>query len=158
MVQEAHPPRTDEEVELLLEQSVEGDETALPEGFAARVHGACPFAPWEARQRRHWKVPALVLGLLSGSAFALGMAPLLRLGPETAIRVWAQLLAVSMIRPAVAALEAAPLAARAASKAVSASPGSLPLLVTGAALALGLLGLSLLPVFRRRRAGDAAAR
>ncbi len=151
-------PRTDEEIELLLDRGVEGDQPALPEGFADRVRGACPFAPWEARQRRFWKVPALVLGALSGSAFLLGMAPLFRLGPETALRVWAQLLAVSMIRPAVVAVEAAPLAGRAASRALGASPGSLPLLAACAALGLAAMVFALLPALRRRRASDAAAR
>jgi hypothetical protein len=157
MEQKAPPPRSDEEIELLLEQRLEGEELALPVGFADRVRGACPFAPWEARQRRHWKVPAFVLGLLSGSAFVLGLAPLLRLGPESAMRVWAQLIAVSVIRPAFVAVETAPLAAKAASRAL-ASPGTLPLLAVSAALGLGLLGLALVPVLRRRRAGDAAAR
>ena len=112
------PPRTDEEIEFLLDQRDPGDDPALPEGFADRVRGGCPFAPWEARQRRFWKVPALVLGLLSASAFALGMAPLLRLGPGTALGVWGHLLAVSLVRPAVVAIEAAPLAAKAASKSI----------------------------------------
>ena len=157
MEQEARLPRTDEETELLLDQRDPGEGPALPEGFADRLRGECPFAPWEARHRRHWKVPALVLGLLSGSAFVLGLAPLLRLGPETALRVWAQLLAVSMIRPAFAAVEAAPLAASAASKAL-ASSGTLPFLATGSALGLGFIALALVPVLRRRRAADAAAR
>ena len=151
------PPRTDEEIEFLLDQRDPGDDPALPEGFADRVRGGCPFAPWEARQRRFWKVPALVLGLLSASAFALGMAPLLRLGPGTALGVWGHLLAVSLVRPAVVAIEAAPLAAKAASKA-AAAPGTLVFLAAGAALGLGLLAAALAPALRRRRAADAAAR
>jgi hypothetical protein len=161
MEQTTRHPKADEEIELLLDERVEGETEALPDGFAARIQGACPFAPWETRQRRFWKVPALVLGLLFSSAFVLGLAPLLRLGPETAMRVWAQLIAVSMIRPVLVAVEAAPLAAKAASAAsrtLAASPGSMPLLLTGAAIGLGILGLALLPALRRRRASDAAAR
>lgn len=150
--------RTDQDMEFLLDQLVQEESGGLPEGFAARVHAARPFAPWETRQRRHWKIPAVVLGLLAGSSAALGMAPLFRLGPGTALDVWAHLLAVSLVRPVVAAADAVPLVARGVSMAFGTSPGSLGILGAGAVAALVPLLLSLLPVLRRRRAGNAIGR
>lgn len=158
MEQTTRPPRTDQDMELLLDQLVEGEEQGLPKGFAEKVHAARPFAPWETRQRRHWKTPGLVLGLFAGSSAALGLTPLFRLGPGTALDVWAHLLAVSLVRPVMVALDAGPLVARGVSKAVGASPGSLPLLAVGALAGLAPLVLSLLPVLRRRRASNAAER
>lgn len=158
MEQTSPSPRTDQVMELLLDKLVEEEEGGLPEGFAARVQAARPFAPWETRHRRHWKTPAVVLGLLAGSSAALGMAPLLRLGPGTALDVWAHLLGISLVRPVMAAVDALPLVARGVSKAVGASPGSLGILGAGAAVALVPLLLSLLPVLRRRRASNAVGR
>ena len=158
MKQTSPSPRTDQEMEFLLDQVVQEENGGLPEGFAARVDASRPFASWETRQRRHWKTPAVVLGLLACSSVALGMAPLFRLGPETALDVWAHLLAVSLVRPVMAMVDALPLVARGLSKALGSSPGSLGILGAGAVAALVPLLLSLLPVLRRRRAGNAIGR
>jgi hypothetical protein len=158
MEQMSPSPRTDHEMELLLDHLVEEEGGGLVEGFAARVHAARPFAPWETRHRRHWKTPAIVLGLLAGSSVALGMAPLFRLGPETALDVWAHLLAVSLVRPVMAAVDALPLVARTVSKAAGMTPGSLGIVGTAAIAALVPLLLSLLPILRRRRAGNVVGR
>ena len=151
---------TDEELETLLDELVKKAEkdgpSSLPPGFARQVVEARPFAAWEVRQPRHWKAPALVLALLVGSSAAVGMVPLFRLGPSTAFSVWSHLLAASLLRPALAAVEAAPLLAAGLSKALRVVPVG----TTAALAALALLGLVAvaLPALRRRLAVDALRR
>ena len=151
---------TDEELETLLDELVrkarKDGPSGLPPGFAERVVEKRPFAPWEVRQPRHWKAPALVLALLVGCSAAVGMTPLFRLGPSTALSVWSHLLAASILRPVLAAVEVVPLLASGLSKALRVIPAE----TTAALAALALVGLVALalPALRRRRAVDAVRR
>ncbi len=153
-------PPTDREIELLLDEFVEADDVpSLPKGFGERVMDSRPFAPWEVRRSTFWKVPAALLGLFTASAAVLGLAPLFRLGPRTALWVWTDLLAASLVRPVAALAETMPLLSRGVSKALVASPGALP--IVAAAALMGLIPLvytlrALRPFRRRSRARDAA--
>ncbi len=111
----------------------------LPPDFTARVMAARPFAAWELRRARAWRVPALAAGGLLASSLGIGLAPLWSLGPATAFSVWARLVALAIARPVSGVLSAGPLLAEAVGKAAAGSEGSG--WVLGGAAALGATAL-----------------
>jgi len=136
----------DRRIEALLDELVAtAPATELPVDFTARVLGSRPFAPWEVRQARVWRLPAAVgLGLVGASAGVFA-APLWRLGPGTALELWAKLAAAALASPLQAALTAGPLLAEAAGTVSGQLAGPGPaLLGAGAALAAGALALGTL--------------
>lgn len=132
----------DRKLELLLDESVasRAGTEALPEGFASRVAASRPFAPWEVRQARAWRVPLGVGALLLGGSAGLGLAPLWTLGPATAIEVWTDLVLAGSVRPVVTLVEALPLLGRG----VARVSGSVPGLVAATLVLLGVAGAAAL--------------
>ncbi len=111
----------------------------LPDGFERTWAKNRPFAPWEARRRRYWRVPFAVLGLHVALALFLILTPLWTLGPGTALAVFSRLLASAATR----SLAALPLLAESLGK-VSAAEGLLWAgLAAGALLGAGMLVLVL---------------
>jgi hypothetical protein len=133
----------DRKIEALLDELV-AQRAPLdpPADLTARVLAARPFAPWEVRHGRAWRLPAAAgLGLLGASA-GLFLAPLWRLGPGTALQLWAKLTAAALASPLEAALASGALLAEAAGKVSSELPGpGVVLLGAAAALAAGALAL-----------------
>ncbi len=147
---------SDRRLEVLLDEMVAAEpEGVLPEGFAARVAAARPFAPWEVRRARSWRLPAGVGALLVGGSLGLALAPLWTLGPATAVEVWTDLLAAGTVRPVAAVVKALPVVSRGLGKvATQTSPALLATLVAGALIGAAALGRALLPVPGRRGAVD----
>lgn len=144
----------DRQLELLLDECVGSSPAPGPE-LTARILAARPFAPWEVRRARAWRVPAFAaLGLLAASV-AVFLAPVWSLGPATALELWIRVLAASA-SGAAASLAAAPALANAAGPPLSGTPGVIPalsglLLLSGGTLALVARRLA-------KRPGRAAAR
>ncbi len=129
----------DRELELLLDECVASSPVPGPE-LTARILAARPFAPWEVRRARAWRVPALAaLGLLAAS-LAVFLAPLWSLGPGTALELWVRVIAASA-SGAAAGLAAAPVLANAAGPIVAGAPGVKPALAGLLFLSGGTLAL-----------------
>jgi hypothetical protein len=126
----------DHKIEALLDELVASPEPSpLPADFSSLLLSSRPFAPWEVRHARFWKLPAAIgLGLIGASA-GLFVAPLWRLGPKTALELWAKLAAAALASPLEAALAAGPLLVEALPKVSSAAAPAPMLLGLGAALA-----------------------
>lgn len=132
----------DRHLELILDECV----TTSPEApfeaeLTARVMAARPFAAWEVRRARAWRIPAVAAAGLLAASLAIFLAPLWTLGPGTAFETWARVMAVGTAGAFPAFLAAAPALARAMAGALSTSPGTRPvlalaLLVSGSAFAL----------------------
>ena len=84
-----------------------------------------PFAPWEVRNARHWRLPVLTGGGLLGASAFVGLLPLWRLGPGTVAVVWTDLLAAAFVRPVEVLAASAPALVQAVS-AVRSEEGLLP--------------------------------
>jgi hypothetical protein len=127
----------DRRLELILDECV----IASPEpfwetGLTARVMAARPFAPWEVRQARAWRAPALAAGGLLAASLAVFLAPLWSLGPQTALEMWARVMAAGTTAGLPALLTAIPTLADALGAVLSGTPGTRPALA-GALLASG---------------------
>jgi hypothetical protein len=140
----------DRRLELLLDECVAASPVPGPE-FTAAVLAARPFAPWEVRKARAWRIPAAAaLGLLAAS-LGVFLAPLWSLGPATAVDLWVRVLAAASSGALGAALSAAPALADATGRALAASEGLRPwlvglLLASGGSLALLARRLAKRPV------------
>jgi hypothetical protein len=133
--------KCDRELEVVLDEMV-GSAPELPRDFAGRLIAERPFAPWEVRAARAWRVPALAAGLLFAASLGVFLAPLWSLGPGTALSVWSRVVAASLSGSLSALVAAGPLLSEAVSKLAAQSPelraGSLVGLCAAAATLLGL--------------------
>jgi hypothetical protein len=137
----------DRRFEALLDELVASDDPLAPvppADLTDRIVAGRPFAPWEVRQARFWRFPLVAgAGLIGGSA-GLFLAPLWRLGPATALQLWASLSAAAIASPLQAALAAGPLLAEAMGKVSGTFAGrglvllGLGTLIAASGLALGL--------------------
>ena len=116
-----------------------------------------PFAPWEVRNAGNFRLAAMTVGSLVGGSLSVGLLPLWRLGPGTAVVVWTDLLAAALVRPVEVLAGSFPLLVRAAAS-VRSEDGLLPVPV----LLLGTLGVGaatwLLWRSRPERATESAPR
>lgn len=139
----------DRRLELLLDECVGASPVPGPE-LTAAILAARPFAPWEVRRARAWRVPGFAaLGLLAAS-FAVFLAPLWSLGPVAAMELWVRVIAASF-SGAVAAAAATPALAEAAGRALSGAGSLRPalgglLLLSGGSLTLIARRLAKRPV------------
>ncbi|HKC26335.1 MAG TPA: hypothetical protein VKF32_16455 [Thermoanaerobaculia bacterium] len=133
----------DRRIEALLDELVaQAPPHEAPADLTARVLAKRPFAPWEVRHGRAWRLPAAAGAGLLGASAGLFLAPLWRLGPGTALQLWAKLTAATLASPLEAALASGTLLAEAAGKVSSGLPGpGLVLLGSAAVLAAGALAL-----------------
>lgn len=157
------PPEAelDGRLETLLNEGVSSRMATLPlpADFTARVMAARPFAPWEVRKSRAWRVPAAVGGGLVLASAGLVLSPLLSLGPETAAVAWAHVLLAASLRPLSSGVAALPLLAEAAEKVCSGiPPGFLWVAVGGGLVAGASLAHALVPGLRRRAVPEGAWR
>lgn len=140
---DARSEEFDRRLEVVLDESVASDPglPSLPPDFASRVASARPYAPWEVRHARSWRVPLAIGGLLVGGSLGIGMAPLWTLGPATALEVWVDLLLAGSVRPVATLVEALPLLGRGISRLAGAAPAAWAglLLVAGLAGAAALV-------------------
>jgi len=123
--QDAHELELDRRMEALLLEALE--KPALPPDFAARLASTRPFAPWEVKQARSWKVPLAVGSTLVAGSAGIALAPLWHLGPGTAAGVWGRILLVTIAQPVNAALATGPLFAEALGKVPAAGVAGLGL-------------------------------
>ena len=140
----------DRRLELLLDECVGSSPVPGPE-LTAAILAARPFAPWEVRKARSWRVPALAASGLLTASLAVFLAPLWSLGPIAAIDLWTRVIAVSAPGALGAALAAAPALVDAAGRALAGSDGLRPalgglLLLSGGTLALIARRLAKRPV------------
>jgi len=128
----------DRKLEALLDEIV-ASSPVLPGGFAARVAGARPYAPWEVRTGWAWRAPILAAVGLLATSLALFLAPLGQLSPGTAVTVWGQLLLAALSSPLSTVLSTGPsLAAAADALRSMVSPGvALGVLAAGATFGAG---------------------
>jgi hypothetical protein len=130
----------DRRLELLLDECVASSPAPGPE-LTAAILAARPFAPWEVRKARAWRVPALAASGLLAASLAVFLAPLWSLGPVAAMDLWVRVIAASASGALGAALAAAPALADATGRALAGAEGLRPalgglLLVSGGSLAL----------------------
>ena len=127
----------DRRLELILDECVAASQVAPWEGeLTARVMAARPFAPWEVRRARAWRAPALAAGGLLAASLAVFLAPLWSLGPQTALEMWARVMAAGTAGGLPALLAAVPALADALGTALAGRPGTRPALA-GVLLASG---------------------
>lgn len=148
----------DRRIELLLDECV-ASSPAPGTDLTAAILAARPFAPWEVRRARAWRVPALAASGLLAASLAVFVAPLWSLGPGAAADLWARVIAVSATGALGTALAAAPALAAATGRALSSFEGLRPalgglLLLSGGSLALIARRLARRPV----RAGSPSSR
>lgn len=140
----------DRRLELLLDECVASSPAPGPE-LTAAILAARPFAPWEVRKARAWRVPALAASGLLAASLAVFLAPLWSLGPVAAMDLWVRVIAASASGALGAALAAAPALADATSRALAGADGLKPalgglLLLSGGSLALIARRLAKRPV------------
>ncbi|MEO8053722.1 MAG: hypothetical protein ABI768_01115 [Acidobacteriota bacterium] len=140
----------DRRLELLLDECVASSQAPGPE-LTAAILAARPFAPWEVRKARAWRVPALAASGLLAASLAVFLAPLWSLGPLAAMDLWVRVIAASASGALGAALAAAPALADATGRALAGADGLEPalgglLLVSGGSLALIARRLAKRPV------------
>jgi hypothetical protein len=132
----------DRRMELILDECVTASPAAPFEvGLTARVMAARPFAAWEVRRARAWRIPALGAAALLAASLAIFLTPLWSLGPGTAFETWARVMAAGTAGTLPALLAAVPALASALAAALASAPDTRPalggaLLVSGGALAL----------------------
>lgn len=148
----------DRRLELLLDECVGTSPAPGPE-LTAAILAARPFAPWEVRRARSWRLPALAASGLLAASLAVFLAPLWSLGPVAAMDLWVRVLASSASGALGAAIAAAPAFAEGAGRALAGSGGLRPalaglFLLSGGSLALIARRLAKRPV----RAAAPAAR
>jgi len=146
----------DRRLELLLDECVVSSPAPGPE-LTAAILAARPFAPWEVRKARAWRVPALAASALLAASLAVFLAPLGSLGPAAAMDLWVRVIAASTSGALGAALAAAPALADATGRALAGSSGLRPalgglLLLSGGTLALVARRLVKRPVRAAARA------
>ena len=138
----ARPPSKEElegdrRLELILDECVMGSPAPSWEAsLTARVMAARPFAPWEVRRARAWRVPALAAGGLLAASLAVFLAPLWSLGPQAALEMWARVMAAGTTSGLPALLAAIPTLVDALAAVLSGTQGTRPALA-GAFLASG---------------------
>jgi hypothetical protein len=149
----------DRRMELILDECVTASPSLLDAEFTARVMAARPFAAWEVRRARAWRVPALAAAALFAASLAIFLAPLWSLGPATAFETWARVMAAGTAGGLPALLAAVPVLASALATALASSPGTRPALA-GALLASGSAFVLLARRLARRpsRLGSGARR
>jgi hypothetical protein len=130
----------DRRLELFLDECVASSPAPGPE-LTAAILAARPFAPWEVRKARAWRVPAFAASGLLAASVAVFLAPLWSLGPVAAMDLWVRVIAASASGALGAALAAAPALAEATGRALAGAEGVRPalgglLLVSGGTLAL----------------------
>lgn len=140
----------DRRLELLLDECVASSPAPAPE-LTAAILAARPFAPWEVRKARAWRVPALAASGLLAASVAVFLAPLWSLGPVAAMDLWVRVIAASASGALGAALAAAPALADATGRALAGADGLKPalgglLLLSGGSLALIARRLAKRPV------------
>jgi hypothetical protein len=136
----------DRRLELILDECVAASQAARWESeLTARVMAARPFAPWEVRRARAWRAPALAAGGLLAASLAVFLAPLWSLGPQTALEMWARVMAAGTAGGLPVLLAAMPALADALAAALAGIPGTRP------ALASALLASGGLFAFLSRR-------
>lgn len=127
----------DRRMELILDECVTASPAAPFEAeLTARVMAARPFAAWEVRRARAWRIPALGAAALLAASLAIFLAPLWSLGPGTAFETWARVIAAGTAGGLPALLGAVPALASALAAALAGAPGTRPALA-GALLASG---------------------
>ncbi len=127
----------DRRLELVLDECVMASPAAPFEAeLTARVMAARPFAAWEVRRARAWRIPALTAGTLLAASLAIFLAPLWSLGPATAFETWARVMAAGTAGGLPALLAAVPALASALAAALASAPGIRPALA-GALFASG---------------------
>lgn len=145
--QDVPPPSREEleldrRMELILDECVMASPAAPFEAeLTARVMAARPFAAWEVRRARAWRIPAFGAAALLAASLAIFLAPLWSLGPGTALETWARVMSAGTAGTLPALLAAVPALASALAAALASSPGTRPalggaLLVSGGTLAL----------------------
>lgn len=140
----------DRRLELILDECVTASGAPAWEALlTARVMEARPFAPWEVRRARAWRTPALAAGGLLAASLAVFLAPLWSLGPETALEMWARVMAAGTTAGLPAFLAAIPRLADAVGAVLSGAPDTRPVLA-GALLASGAAFLALARRLSRR--------
>ena len=150
---EAHTPEEiewDRRLELLLDECVASSPAPGPE-LTAAILAARPFAPWEVRRARAWRVPGLAACGLLAASLAVFLAPLWSLGPVAATDLWVRVIAASASGALGAALAAAPALSDATGRALAGADGLRPalgglLLLSGGSLALIARRLAKRPV------------
>jgi hypothetical protein len=140
----------DHRFEVLLDECVASSPTPGAE-LTSRILAARPFAPWEVRKARAWRVPALAAAGLLAASLAVFLAPLWSLGPVAAMDLWVRVIAASASGAAAAAFAAAPTLADATGSVLAGAPGVKPalgglLLLSGGTLALVARRLAKRPV------------
>ena len=140
----------DRRLELLLDECVASSPAPGPE-LTAAILAARPFAPWEVRKARAWRVPALAASGLLAASLAVFLAPLWSLGPVAAMDLWVRVIAASASGALGAALAAAPALSDATGRALAGADGLKPalgglLLLSGGSLALIARRLAKRPV------------
>ena len=141
---DVHPPSEEElerdhRLETILDECVMASPAPAWEALlTARVMAARPFAPWEVRQARAWRAPALAAGGLLGASLAVFLAPLWSLGPKTALEMWVRVMASGTTAGLPTLLAAIPTLVDALGAVLSGTPGARPALA-GALLASGFL-------------------
>ena len=127
----------DRRMELILDECVMEAPAPLFEAeLTARIMAARPFAAWEVRRARAWRIPALAAATLLAASLAIFLAPLWSLGPATAFETWVRVLAAGTAGGLPALFEAIPALASALAAALAGAPGTRPALA-GALLASG---------------------
>lgn len=131
----------DRRLELMLDEYVMSSTTPEWEAeLTTRVMAARPFAPWEVRRAQAWRAPALAAGGLLAASLTVFLAPLWSLGPQTAVEMWARVMAAGTTAGLPALLGAVPTLADAFGRVLAATPGVRPglaaaLLAAGATFA-----------------------
>jgi len=150
-----HPPSKEElegdrRLEVILDECVMASPVpAWEAGLSALVMAARPFAPWEVRRARAWRAPALAAGGLLAASLAVFLAPLWSLGPQTALEMWARVMAAGTTAGLPALLAAIPTIADALGAVLSGTPGT-RLALAGAFLASGVTFATLARRLSRR--------
>ncbi len=127
----------DRRMELILDECVMASPAARFEAdLTARVMAARPFAAWEVRRARAWRVPAVGAAALLAASLAIFLAPLWTLGPGTAFETWVRVMAAGTAGGLPAFLAAGPALASALAATLASAPGTRPALA-GALLASG---------------------
>jgi len=138
----------DRRLELLLDECVDAAPAPGPE-FTAAILASRPFAPWEVRRARAWRAPALAAGGLLAGSLAVFLAPLWSLGPQTALEMWARVMAAGTTAGLPALLAAVPTVANVLGAVLSSTPGT-RLALAGGLLASGAAFAALARVLSRR--------
>src|SRR5450631_543572 len=119
----------DRRLETILDECVMGTPAPAWEAdLATRVMAARPFAPWEVRRARAWRAPALAAGGLLAASLAVFLAPLWSLGPQTALEMWARVMAAGTTAGLPSLLAVIPTLADALGAVLSGAPGARPAL------------------------------